>query len=80
MSPSSISSEVSDKVTPTVSSSAMVTIAWTVPPSLTPVGKGLPKLSFTDSPSSSMSSWVAANVKLFAVSPALKVICEGTLE
>ena len=71
---SSMSREVSEIVTPTVSSSAMVTIVWAVPPSLTPAGRVLPKFNFTDSPSSSTSSWVAANVKLVDVAPALMVI------
>ena len=50
-----------------------------VVPSLTPVGR-VPKVSFTDSPSSSTVSAVAAKVKVFSVSPLLKVTLAGTPE
>ena len=48
-------------------------------PALTPSGI-VPKVSFTDSPSSSTVSAVAANVKLLEVSPLLKVTLAGTPE
>ena len=47
-------------------------------PALTPWGRGVPKVSFIDSPSSSRSSWVAEKVKVFSVSPLLKVTLVGT--
>ena len=50
-----------------------------VVPSLTPVGR-VPKVSFTDSPSSSMVSAVAVKVKDLEVSPELKVTLAGTPE
>ena len=49
-------------------------------PSVTPAGKVLPKVSFTDSPSSSTVSAVAVKVKVFSVSPELKVTLAGTPE
>ena len=45
-------------------------------PALTPAGS-VPKVSFTDSPSSSIVSATAANVKVLEVSPLLKATLAG---
>ena len=66
-------------VTDGTSSSVMEMVVSLVVPSVTPVGS-VPKVSFTDSPSSSMVSDVAVKVKDFSVSPALKVTLAGTPE
>ena len=41
---------------------------------------GVPKVSFTLSPSSSTSSWVALKMKVLSTSPESKVTLEGTPE
>ena len=51
-----------------------------VVPSVTPAGRVLPKVSLTDSPSSSTVSAVAVKVKDFSVSPALNTKLAGTPE
>ena len=61
------------------SSSVMEMVVSLVVPSVTPVGR-VPKVSFTLSPSSSTLSEVAVKVKLFSVSPLLKVTLAGTPE
>ena len=61
------------------SSSVMATVVSSTLPALTPIGSG-PTASFTLSPSSSTSSAVALKVKVFAVSPLLKVRLAGTPE
>ena len=61
------------------SSSVMETTVSLVPPSVTPVGR-LPKVSFTDSSSSSMVSAAAENVNSFSMSPALNTTFAGTPE
>ena len=55
------------------------TVSFVVP-SVTPAGRVLPKVSFTDSPSSSTVSEVAVKVKLLEVSPVLKTTLAGTPE
>ena len=49
-------------------------------PALTLAGSGVPKVSFTLSPSSSTSSWVALKMKVLSTSPELKVTLAGTPE
>ena len=66
-------------VTPRVSLSVMLTVDSSTVPSVTR-GGSVPKLSFTFSPSSSMSSSVAVKVKVLLVSPVLKVMSVGTPE
>ena len=66
-------------VTPAVSSSVMETTLSFVVPAVTPVGS-VPKVSLTDSPSSSTPSEAAAKEKVFSVSPLLKVKLVGTPE
>ena len=61
------------------SSSVMETTVSLVVPSVTPVGS-VPKVSLTDSPSSSTESDAAVKVKDFSVSPELKVTLAGTPE
>ena len=51
----------------------MVTVVSAVVPALTPLGSGVPKASFTLSPSSSSASSNAVKVNDFDLSPALKV-------
>ena len=58
----------------------MLTTASLVEPLVTPVGRLDPKVSFTLSPSSSTVSCAASTVKLFSVSPLLKVTLAGTPE
>ena len=67
----------SETVTPTPSSSSMLTVA--VAPALTRSGS-VPKPSSTLSPSSSIMSCVASNVIVFDVSVALKIKFVGTPE
>ena len=55
----------------------MEMVVSSVLPALTPSGS-VPKVSFTDSSSSSTVSAVAANVKVLEVSPLLKVTLLGT--
>ena len=55
----------------------MDTTVSLVVPSLTPVGR-VPKVSLTDSPSSSSVSAVALKVKVLEVSPLLKTTLAGT--
>ena len=63
------------------SSSVMETVVSLVVPSVTPVGRvSVPKVSLTDSPSSSTCQQVAVKVKVFSVSPELKVTLAGTPE
>ena len=57
----------------------METTLSLVVPSVTPVGIA-PKVSFTDSPSSSTLSEAAAKLKVFSVSVLLKVTLVGTPE
>ena len=52
-------------------------MASSVLPAPTPAGR-TPKVSFTDSPSSSTLSDVARNVNVFSVSPLLNVTLVGT--
>ena len=65
---------------PGASSSVMETVVVLGAPSVTPVGSVEPKLSCTLSPSSSSVSWAAWKLKVFAVSPELKVTLVGTPE
>ena len=57
----------------------METVASAGLPTLTPVGRGLPKVSLTLSPSSLSLSWVAVKVKLFSVSvgPNVTLVAES---
>ena len=55
----------------------METTVSVVPAAVTPAGSA-PKVSRTESPSSSMVSWTAVNVKVASVRPALKVTSAGT--
>ena len=57
----------------------METMVSLVAPSVIPVGS-VPKVSLTDSPSSSTVSGVAVKVKVFSVSPELKTTLAGTPE
>ena len=58
----------------------MVTVVSLGLPSLTPASGIAPKLSLTLSPSSLSASSSAAKVKVWAVSPLLKVTLPGTPE
>ena len=66
-------------VTAGTSSSVMDTTLSLVVPAVIPVGS-VPKVSFTDSPSSSTLSEAAAKLKVFSVSVLLKVTLVGTPE
>ena len=79
LSPAKTVSIVGVIVTPAASSSVMATVDSAVSPAVTPSGS-VPKVSFTDSPSSSTSSASAPNVNSFSVSPELKVRLAGTPE
>ena len=68
-----------DTVTAGSSSSTIVTTVAATDPAVTPAG-GDPNTSRTDSPSSSTTSWVAANVIVFDVSAAAKLTLAGTPE
>ena len=57
----------------------MLMIVSSVPLLVILSGSVVPKLSFTDSPKSSSSSSVAANVNVFSVSPASKLTLDGTV-
>ena len=57
----------------------MLTTDSSVVPLVTRVGRS-PKVSFTLSSSSSTVSWAAVKVKVFSVSPLLKVTLAGTPE
>ena len=74
---STMVSMVFEIITPASSSSVMLTVLMAWLPAVTPVGR-VPKASRTDSPSSSMSSPFAVKVKVFTVSPLLKVTSAGT--
>ena len=56
----------------------MVTVVSAVVPALTPLGSGVPKASFTLSPSSSSASGNAVKVSDFDLSPSSKVTLAGT--
>ena len=58
----------------------METVASSFVAALTPVGNVVPNPSLTLSPSSSRLSSAASTVKLFSVSPLLKVSVGGTPE
>ena len=60
----------------------MVTVASSVVPAVTVTGVvgSVPKLSLTDSSSSSTVSWAAVKTKVFSVSPLPKVTLGGTPE
>ena len=60
------------------SSSMMEITVSSVVPSVTPSGRVLPKVSFTDSSSSSMVSAVAVKVNVLEVSPELNTTFAGT--
>ena len=58
----------------------MVTVLVAGVPALTPSGSVAPKLSLTDSSSSSTASVSAVKTKVFSVSPLPKVTLGGTPE